>query len=419
MGGHEGAMGKRESPAREAADNPADQKNRVEALAATFRRLNSAKNAESMYFFPDMLVSLAALPGGDFPLLFQIMESDGKLDGESAITPLLHWASLDPRSALAFALSRKEFNSSERVLSAIVYQLARSDLSAAKTALANFPEKSEERRDARRAIVKVLLQKDPKAAIAYAREVADSEAEASALAEWARTAPLAAAAGLNPEDPAHRPALEAIATALVTRDRTAFETWAESLTDPAARLTARRIALHEDALSDPAMTAQAAARWLAAEPAAGAAQGDLPVHIAQRWWWAKAPPQLVADWAISLPAGPARDAAIGEVGRLWVKQDAMEASHWIDKVPASSGRDKVVTQLIQEISSDAPNDAFVWSGTIQDPALRRNMREACISAWAAKDVTAALAALETLPQEQRGTLREKIGEVQEMESKKR
>ena len=304
MGGHEGTVGKGESPAREAADNPADQKNRVEALAATFRRLNSAKNAEAMYFFPDMLVSLAALPGGDFPLLFQVMESDGKLDGESAITPLLRWASLDPRAALTFALGRKEFNSSERVLSAIVYQLARSDLSAAKTALANFPEKSEERRDAQRAIVKVLLEKDPKAAIAYARE-------------------------------------------------------------------------------------------------------DLPVHIAQRWWWAKAPPQLVADWATSLPAGPARDAAIGEVGRLWVKQDAMEASHWIDKVPASPGRDKVVTQLIQEISSDAPNDAFVWSGTIQDPALRRNMREASISEWAAKDIPAALAALETLPVEQRGTLREK------------
>ena len=152
VGGHEGTVGKRGSPAREAADNPADQKNRVEALAATFRRLNSAKNAEAMYFFPDMLVSLAALPGGDFPLLFQVMESDGKLDGESAITPLLRWASLDPRAALTFALGRKEFNSSERVLSAIVYQLARSDLSAAKTALANFPEKSEERRDAQRAI---------------------------------------------------------------------------------------------------------------------------------------------------------------------------------------------------------------------------------------------------------------------------
>ena len=97
----------------------------------------------------------------------------------------------------------------------------------------------------------------------------------------------------------------------------------------------------------------------------------------------------------------------------------MEASNWIDKVPASPGRDKVVTQLIQEIRSEAPNDAFVWSGTIQDPALRRNMLEASISEWAAKDIPAALAALETLPLEQRGTLREKIVEVQKMESKKR
>lgn len=230
--------------------------------------------------------------------------------------------------------------------------------------------------------------------------------------EWAKAEPLAAAEELDSADPALRAVVATIANTLLAQDRASFDSWAAGLTEPVARNTVRGIALTRDTLTDPAKAAHDAAAWLSSEPTAAASVGVLPTHIAQRWWWAKAPPSVVADWATSLPAGPALDAAVGEVGRLWVEQDTVAASGWMNDLAPGPGRDAAVRQLIRAIQQETPGDAFVWAGTIQDSALRRDVLRESISRWAIKDPSAALSVVETLPIEHRGELQEIISKAQ-------
>lgn len=386
---------------------------RLEGLARLFRQSGSTRNAESLQHFSEVLAGISVLSGDDFPLLFRLMEAEGKLDEERAVIVLLRWAGEDPRAALDFALGRGEFKESERVISALMYQLAKVDVLEAKASLPRFPEKSEELRDARRAIVSAMMQKNPRGALDYARELQDAHAVDKVLTEWSRTAPLLAAAELDPSDPAQRPALEAVANALLARDRGAFDAWAAGLTDDLARRTIRRLSLTSEAMADPAKAAQDTAAWLNADPVAAGSVGDqLPTHIAQRWWWTKAPPQEVADWAAALPAGTSKDAAVGEVARLWVEKDVLGASGWIDGLPAGAGRDMAVNRLVSAIWKEAPADAFVWACTIQDNTLRWPLLRDSIAGWAAVEPAAALAAVEALPVEQRGDLLEILSKSQ-------
>ena len=395
-----------------AKESVGDRSSRLEALAALFRRTHSTRNAESLQHYSEVLGGVSRLSGDDFPQLFRLMEFEDKFDQETTILPLLRWAGEDPKAALAFALSRGEFKGSERVISALMYQLAKVDVAEAKASLAMFPEKSEESRDARRAIVRVLLLRDPGGALAYARELKDDKAEAMVLTEWAKAEPLAAAEELDSTNPALRPVVEAIANTLLAQDRASFDSWAGGLTDPVARNTVRRIALTRYTLADPAKAAQDTAAWLSSEPTAAASAGELPTQIAQRWWSAEASPKVVADWASSLPAGPALNAAVGEVGRLWVEQDAIAASGWINGLATGPGRDAAVRQLFWAIQQETPDDAFVWATTIQDSAVRRDLLRDFIRGWASKDKGAALSAVETLPIEHRGELREIISKAQ-------
>lgn len=381
---------------------------RIEGLAEFFKR-SDVQNSETLQQFSEVLTVLSGLSGDDFPQLFALIEAGGKLDEEKALIVLLRWAGENPKAALAFALKREEFKKSERVVSALMYQLAKGDMIEAKAALSHFPEKSEELRDARRGIVNAILLKDPRAALNYAREIQDAGAAERVLIGWARTAPLQAAAALEPADPAQRRALEAVATSLLTQDRAAFDEWSAGLTDEGARRSVRRLALTSEAMADPAKAAQDTAAWLKVDPAAAGVIGEqLPTHIAQRWWLAKAPPASVAEWAAALPEGTARDSSVGEVARLWVEQDALGASGWIDGLPAGAGRDRAVNRLVTAIWKESPADAFVWARTIQDDTLRGPLLRDSITGWAAVDPAAALAAVETLPEDQRGDLKEMV-----------
>jgi hypothetical protein len=331
--------------------------------------------------------------------------SEPSLDAESALVPLMRWAAVDPKAALDYALSRDEFATTERVIAVIIYEMARTDPAAAKLALGRLQE--EERKSSQQAIVRMLQQSDPMAALAYARELHDARAECDVLKFWANTDARAAAAELETGNPDQRPAVEAIATALAKQDRPAFETWAAGLTDPQERATARRAALALDALTDPAGAATETSAWLSGEAGAVDA-GELPVHIAQRWWWAKAAPGDVAAWAASLPAGKGRDVAIGEVTRLWLEQDALAASEWLGGLAPGPGRDLAVERLVRKVSGEAPDEAFDWASTIQNREIRGRILGDSVRAWARSDAAAARVAVATLPSEEHANLLELI-----------
>lgn len=381
---------------------------RVAELAAKFSALNDEE--KNVVAIVDGLVGLAGLTSADFTRLLGLMEQDGKVNVEAAMFPLYRWAAVDPAAALAYVLGRKELNSSERMIGTIVQELAKTNLPAAKASLEQL--QGEEKEAAQRAIVLAMQQKDPLAALAYARELKDLRAETDVLVTWAKQDPAAAAAAIPAGNPALKRAVESVATAWVKKDRPAFEQWAAGLTDPGERGIARRAALALDAVTDPRQTAQETAVWLAREPGAQESAGELPVSIAQQWWKAKGPPLEVAAWAGSLPEGPARHSAVAEVGRLWLEQDELAASAWANTLEQGKGRDQVVRALVRKISQDTPGDAFAWAGTIQQEGLRGQMLAESIRKWAQQDAAAAQAAVATLPEGQQGNLLELIGKAQ-------
>ncbi len=381
---------------------------RVAELAAKFTALrDDQKNVVAVV---DGLVGLAGLTSADFTRLLGLMEQDGKVNGEAAMFPLYRWAAVDPAAALAYVLGRTELKNNERMIGAIVQELARTDLPAAKASLAQM--QGEEKEAAQRAIVLAMQQKDPVAALSYARDLKDVRAETEVLVQWAKRDPAAAAAALPMGNTALGSAVEAVATAWVHKDRAAFENWAAGLTDPGERAIARRAALTLDAVNDPRQTAQETASWLAREPGAQESAGELPVSITRNWWKAKGPPPEVAAWAGSLPEGPARNSAVAEVGRLWLEQDELAASAWANTLEPGKGRDQVVRSIVRKIGQETPADAFAWAGTIQQEGLRGDMLTESIRNWARLDAPAAQAAVSTLPEGQQGNLTEEIVKVQ-------
>jgi hypothetical protein len=395
-----------------AVENSPDRRVRLARVAELFKR-SDGRNAEKMQEISEVLSGLFDLSGDDYPRLFELIDSGEKLDEDKCVLILLRWAGENPKAALAFALERKEFKESERVISALMFQLAKVDVRDAKAALSRFPAESEELRDARRGIVNAILQKNPKEALEYAREIKDPNAVESVLTEWASTAPLLAAAELDHADPGQRNALEAIGNSLLAQDRAAFEAWSAGLTDAGARMTVRRLALTSESITDPAKAAMETTAWLKSDPAVAGAVGDgLPTNIVQRWWETKAAPAVIAGWAADLPAGKEQDAAVAHVAMRWVEQDALAASGWIDGLPPGDGRDRAVNRLVKAIVQETPADAFVWARTVQNYSLRGPLLRSAIKGWAAVDPAAAMAAVESLPEEQRGGLREIINRAQ-------
>jgi hypothetical protein len=379
---------------------------RLEMLAASFRSKCGQGGGTAVRMA--MSVEAGMLPPEAFgPLITLLMEDANAWEAVQLLA--VRWAMLDPTAAMSFILDRPEIIKRDtRLLLLIVEELSKTDLPAARAALERVGP--EERRDSVRQIVRMLLQKDARAALAYARQLGDGTAEADALNGMAQNDPVAAAAELTPGKEWPAPVVRQIAASLLKRDRTAFETWCGSLQDPGQRAAARSQALIMDAGTDAKGAAQAAAAWLAADPEAVSQtpDGSLSEWIVQRWIGNEGSPSEVAAWATALPGGPLREAAVSEVGRLWPAHDSMAASAWLASLPAGEGKDNAVQALVGKISSESPADAFEWARTMGNPSLRYETVMTTLREWAEKDSAAAQAAVETLPAGDRGYLLEAL-----------
>ncbi|RYF91501.1 MAG: hypothetical protein EON95_14880, partial [Caulobacteraceae bacterium] len=219
------------------------------------------KNIEAV----SVMADAAMLSPEEFgPLMELVAEADSFRDnpgGPVMRLLTLRWAMLDPKAALAFTMGRSELKSDNELLFSVVCELAKVDLPAAKAAVLTLCH--EGWADAGPAVLRMLQEKDVQAALAYARELGSGGAEADVLQFMAGSDPMAAAAELVPGREEHLKVAETIAGALLDRDRAAFEAWAGSLSDPAQRACARRVALTADASHDPAKAARQTAAWLA------------------------------------------------------------------------------------------------------------------------------------------------------------
>lgn len=376
---------------------------RVLAAAIKVRGL---RESGRMMAYTELMAALGVLHADECARLLQTLAESGEWDAESAAYPLLHWATLDPAAALAFALAHKDFQSSERVIAEMVFALAKTDLDSSLLLLSRL--KGEEREAAQIAIVNALGETDFNGALAQARAFSNPKAESAVFEAWARRDPRAAAAAFNPASIGLGNAARAIAENLRRVDSGGFDSWASTLSDPGTRGSALCIPIYSDIESNPTLAARKFAEWLATDPEAATPAVGLASELAERWVRRHNQESTAASWASTLPEGTVREAAIGAIGEHWVSVDPANASAWLAGLPPGSGKDQAIAPLVRTLCEDEPADAFAWAREIQNGDSRRDLLRHAARSWRPVDPAAATAAIESLPVEDRAAVNEPL-----------
>jgi hypothetical protein len=107
--------------------------------------------------------------------------------------------------------------------------------------------------------------------------------------------------------------------------------------------------------------------------------------------WAEDRPVAAADWAKSLPDGPARETAEVAVAGSWAAQDPeAAASHFAEEI-ASGEELNLVIAIADVWASTDPAATATWIGKMTDGPAKDEAAATLATLWAASDIRAAVA----------------------------
>ena len=119
--------------------------------------------------------------------------------------------------------------------------------------------------------------------------------------------------------------------------------------------------------------------------------------------WAAREPQAAADWATTLPAGPAQSRAVAAVVRSWSASDPARVQAWLAEFPPGEARDLSIAAFLRRPASATQTDAEAtaeferWFGSISDPWQRTLIAGDQFLRLSPRDGAAARAWLQTVP----------------------
>jgi len=188
-----------------------------------------------------LTLGVEALSAKELPDVMEMIQRDAKerpgyVEGRYELmnTVFQKWAMVDPDAAVEFAKSCKSRSFQSMAIGCCFSGLAQADPERAKLELEELP-KGELRRYAGMATVSVLAERDPKAAVDLVENESSPGGFGSyyvgkALAEWAKTDPVAAAARLAmmPKDRVDGECASALATSWAKTDPDAALAWAKT-----------------------------------------------------------------------------------------------------------------------------------------------------------------------------------------------
>ena len=178
---------------------------------------------------------------------------------------------------------------------------------------------------------------------------------------------------------------------LARRDGPGTRAWAAALPPGPLREQAHfQIALSSAAEGDDA-PATAAYASVAARDTSGVLAKQLASALATKDGAA------AAKWAMALPMGPARAAALSTVAEQWSQRDPRGAAEWLAQMPPGSERDSAVHEYAAKVVFADPFAAAEWVEQVADPATRGKAAEAVFSTWSREDSIASRAWLRALP----------------------
>jgi hypothetical protein len=228
---------------------------------------------------------------------------------------------------------------------------------------------------------------DPDKALEWASKITNQENRkegvAAAVGAWAGKDPQATAKYVTamPAGEARDEALSRLAQSWVGMDAKAAQAWAAGLPgDEQSKVLRALVGKAQD--EDPDTAPDAYLKFtssLSADAASKKENQQVAHNVASTM--AKDDPQKAITWMQNLPAGGAREQAVGGIAEAWIGFDPAAASDWINKLPTGEGRDMAASRLASTIARDTPSDAFIWATSINDPAERRKSAESVIEIW--------------------------------------
>ena len=147
---------------------------------------------------------------------------------------------------------------------------------------------------------------------------------------------------------------------------------------------------------------------------------DLELRLMRRW--AESDPRRGADWALQLPPGSLRQAALREVAMAWAGRNLSEATAWVgelaeeDRQPAlmfiayetartdpieamklamtmapGEDRTELIFHTARQLAASDPKAAVAWARSLEDDSFREHILTGIATAWSESDAVAAAA----------------------------
>lgn len=180
-------------------------------------------------------------------------------------------------------------------------------------------------------------------------------------------------------------------TDMARRDGIGTRAWAAALPHGPLREQAQfQIALSSGAEGDLAPAAAAYAS-VAGSDTSGALAKQLATILA------KQDGSESAKWAMAMPNGPARAAAMAAVAEQWSQRDPRGAAEWLAQMPPGAERDSAVREYAAKVVYADPRAGAEWVEQVADPAARAKAAESVFWTWNHEDPIASRAWLRALP----------------------
>ena len=288
---------------------------------------------------------------------------------EISASPLANWderqllelTSSDPLRAIRLSQQLANGAERERILTAALEVLKRSNPALAAEIVAELPA-GDFQQVAAGQVATAFAKVDAGAAFSWARTLVDDATRLRAVREvaaiWAESDPNGAAASvasLGAERERQLGAL-AVATVWTRRDPAASLAWVETLQPLDARALVSGSAVQTWAESD----ALAAMDWLDGQPPDVHAAIDPHTRFGLIGKWAAQDPEAAREFVRGMTPGREQARAVDIVAVHLAKKDPVAAMEWALTLPQESGRNVAFSTAFQQWSEVAPQLAEAW-----------------------------------------------------------
>ena len=117
--------------------------------------------------------------------------------------------------------------------------------------------------------------------------------------------------------------------------------------------------------------------------------------------WAAVAPEQAARAAAALPEGAGQASALGEVARAWAEQAPAEAEAWASALPTPEGRREALPPIVDSLAAEDPKQAAAALARLPDEGTKQRLVESVAAEWVRTDPVEARSWVETLTPMQR------------------